>query len=418
MSAINELPEEREAQTEKNRYNFSRKLHQESVIAHFKGYIEWQRKLRAGKITIDNEAEMPKFGPISINFDLTTGCNYRCPYCVDIELLNSGKKYSFETIQKTIDTLVDNGLKSVILIGGGEPTVHRDFGATVKYLTQKGLQIGIVSNGGYIEKIIEVASYFKKGDWVRFSLDAGTDKTFLGLHLPKNNVNLTIICQNVSKLREANQELEIGFSYIVAWEGIVANGVLLPANIDEMPIGSQLAKQSGFNYITFKPCMLKLEDRETLTHTENEEFTKNVLVRIKNSFEQAKQFADENFRVIYTKNLQALFDGKTDQFKSQPHHCHMQIFRQVVTPNGVYHCPAYRGFEKAKVGEADGFASEEKFASTVSENYKNLVTFDAKTQCANVVCFYNEANNWIEDFIESGKNIDEIDVCENDNFFL
>ncbi|MCK7510022.1 MAG: hypothetical protein MZV70_42290 [Desulfobacterales bacterium] len=42
-------------------------------------------------------AGLPKFGPISLNLDLTTACNFSCPHCVDSRLLNTGDYLDLET---------------------------------------------------------------------------------------------------------------------------------------------------------------------------------------------------------------------------------------------------------------------------------------------------------------------------------
>jgi len=273
-----------------------------------------------------------------------------------------------------------------------------------------------------MEKIIAVADILDKQDWVRLSLDAGTDKTFKALHRPKIDITLEKICRNVSRLKKLNKNLQAGFSYIITWEGIKIGGVNLPSNIDEIPLAAKLAKESGFDYISFKPCMIKIftTHNESLAHTENKKFKNSILKRIKNKIKQAEKISGNKIKVITTNNLRAIFggDAATTDFMSQPKHCHIQVFKHILTPSGIYHCSAYRGFEKAKIGEHEGVINKKYLGKTILDNYRNLINFNPEKQCRGVVCFRNRANRWIEDFIESGRSVNEIKACEDDNFFL
>ena len=162
-------------------HDFSSKLRQSSVIESLKKYITWQRN--AG--TTGAEHALPSLAPISINLDLTSACNFACPHCVDSKIINTGEYLSIEDVKHSLDTLKSRGLLSVILLGGGEPTLHKDFGKIVNYIKSIGLQLGIVTNGSRLGRVAKVAALLEKHDWVRVSLDAASQETFVKLHRPK-----------------------------------------------------------------------------------------------------------------------------------------------------------------------------------------------------------------------------------------
>jgi MoaA/NifB/PqqE/SkfB family radical SAM enzyme len=130
-------------------HDFSSKLRQKSVINRLREYISWQRDQEVHP----SRQDIPSFGPISINLDLTSACNFSCPHCVDSTIINTRSHLSLEDIKKTIRRLQSNGLLSVILLGGGEPTLHPDVEEVVRYLKRKKLQVGIVTNGSRLDKI-------------------------------------------------------------------------------------------------------------------------------------------------------------------------------------------------------------------------------------------------------------------------
>jgi hypothetical protein len=48
----------------------------------------------------------------------------------------------------------------------------------------------------------------------------------------------------------------------------------------------------------------------------------------------------------------------------------------------------------------------------------SILTFDAEEECKDVGCFYNWSNWWVEEFIHSGEDVQQIEKLEDDNFFL
>jgi MoaA/NifB/PqqE/SkfB family radical SAM enzyme len=243
-------------------HDFSSKLRQRSTVQRLKEYIQWQRDLEGNFSSI----EPPVHSPISINLDLTSACNYSCPFCVDSRLINAGKTLALKDIKKLIDTLHVRGLLSVILIGGGEPTLHPDFEAVVETIKDKGIQIGIATNGSRLEKIETIADRLGEKDWVRISMDAADEETFKELHHPRAKITLHQMLAQAKKIKEKNRRVSLGYSYVIVWEGVNIAGKRLKPNIQEMPRAVELAKGYSFDYVSFKPCLVRGEEsqRETL----------------------------------------------------------------------------------------------------------------------------------------------------------
>jgi MoaA/NifB/PqqE/SkfB family radical SAM enzyme len=397
-------------------HDFSSKLRQDGTLQRLKDYIQWQR--RCGVDASDQG--LPIFSPISINLDLTSACNFSCPFCVDSKLINAGKNLALEEVKKTINTLHSHGLLSVILIGGGEPTLHKDFGEIVRYIKSKRLQIGIVTNGSRLEKIEAVVEELKEKDWIRISIDAAGEGVFKELHLPKTQVTLSRILEKAKKVKKKNPVVSLGYSFVVVWEGVEINGKRLPPNMEEMARSVELAREFSFDYISFKPCLVRLNEsqRETLLKNVGKTKEEEIIDQIRVALQEAKRFAGDQVKILESSNLKAMLNRETDRIKRQPKRCHMQFFRTVVTPFGIFHCPAFRGVEEARIGEPDGYLSETKFKKSLKRTAQSIMTFDAEKECEDVGCFYNRTNWWLEEFIHSKKEIHELEKVEDDNFFL
>jgi MoaA/NifB/PqqE/SkfB family radical SAM enzyme len=397
-------------------HDFGSKLRQDAILQRLKDYIQWQRDCEI----VASDRGLPMFSPISINLDLTSACNFSCPFCVDSKLINAGKTLTLEQAKKTIHTLHSHGLLSVILIGGGEPTLHRDFGEIVRYIKSERLQVGIVTNGSQLERVEAVVEELEEKDWIRISVDAAGEEVFKALHVPKTRVTLGGILEKAKKVKKRNPLVSLGYSFVVVWEGVEINGKRLRANLDEMTRSVELAREFSFDYVSFKPCLVRWNEsqRETLLKNVVKTKEEEIIDQIKIHLQEARHAAGDQIKILESSNLKAMLNRETDQIKRQPGRCHMQFFRTVVTPFGIFHCPAFRGVEAARVGKPDGYLSETKFRESVRWAAKSILTFDARKECKDIGCFYNRTNWWLEEFIHSKKDVHDLEKVENDNFFL
>ncbi|MFB3884575.1 MAG: radical SAM protein [Thermodesulfobacteriota bacterium] len=397
-------------------HDFGSKLRQDSSLRRLKDYIRWQREFDVD----DPDRGFPMFSPVSINLDLTSACNFSCTFCVDSKLINSGKTLDLGDVKETIDTLQSHGLLSVILIGGGEPTLYKNFEEIVRYIKEKALQIGIVTNGSRLEKIERVADVLREKDWIRISIDAAEEGTFKRLHHPRTKVTLDRVLEKAKRTKERNPAVSLGYSFVIVWEGVEIGGKRLSSNIEEMAKSAELARAFSFDYISFKPCLVRMEEshRETLLKDVEKKREEKIIDQIRTHLREANDSAGDDLKILESSNLKAMLNLETDQIKKQPKRCHLQFFRTVVTPFGIFHCPGFRGVEEARIGESEGYLSEMKLRETLKKTAQSIITFDAEEECKDVGCFYNHTNWWLEEFIRSKRNVEELERVENDNFFL
>jgi wyosine [tRNA(Phe)-imidazoG37] synthetase (radical SAM superfamily) len=396
-------------------HDFSAKLRQASAAGHLRDYVVWRRNIAA-----QQSAPIPPAGPISINLDLTAACNFACPHCVDSGIINTGEALETADVIGSIDTLVRHGLRSVIVIGGGEPTLHKEFEALVRHMKSQKLQVGIVTNGTFLDKVRAVAGCLEAKDWVRISIDAASQDTFERAHRPRTAVQLADILRNAQKVKKANPVVSLGYSFVIVWEGIWLKGSQLTPNVEEMADAVRLASGHAFDYVSFKPCLIRLGDskKESLLHDTTSETELGIRQAVQAGLERARQAADGNIKLLESVNLQALLRAEVVKLKNQPRRCHMQFFRTVLTPVGIYHCPALRGVEKARIGSPRGYLDEERFAQTRAALAQSIDMFDAHVECSEVGCFYHHANCWLDDFVSSGNDVGSLETVTDDNFFL
>ncbi len=401
-------------------HDFTAKLRHPRVLPQVLDYVKWRRAVRAGEEKGLAMAQIPEHAPISINLDLTTACNYRCDHCIDWDILNSKVRHEEQIVRDSIARMAERGLQSVILIGGGEPTIYPGFVSIVPFLKELGLQVAIVSNGSRNDRLLKVIEYMDEGDWIRLSLDSASNDLFEKMHRPKNRkVTLDLICDGVPLLKEKNPKVPIAFSFIITWKGALRDDVAIHENLHEIYEAAERAKRSKFDYISYKPFLERTESGSEIMSPEKAENKRQVVARIKEEIARAKDLEDDTFRIVESINLTLLENGNWTDYTNQPKNCHMQALRQVLTPSGLYNCPAHRGVEKAKISPKDGYKDAATITATAQSLAQIIEEFDASEECKEVTCLYNSVNWWVEDLINSDTPLESVPAqTERDDLFL
>ena len=405
-------------------HDFAAKLRQPSLLARLQGYVRWQARVRAaqaaGQPVADLMRELDDV-PISINLDLTTACNYACDHCVDFEILNTGARYDHEKLLSSLELLAARGLKSVIVIGGGEPTTYPKFEEAMIRMKDLGLKLGLVTNGTGMAKVRDIAHRLDAKDWVRLSLDSGTDATFQAMHKPRKAITLDQICEGIPPVKAVNRVTKIGFSYIIVWRGCTANDAAITENVHEMYTAAERARRYGFDYISFKPFLVRADENnaEIVDITQQSNRVADVMGAIRQQLDLSKRLETDAFKVVESTNLRVLANNSFRNYTRQPQQCHMQLFRQVLSPLGLFNCPVYRHVEKARIGDKHAWADEAAAAASQEGTAKLIQSFDAAHECREVTCLYNNANWFIEDLIRHPEKLDELlPVEEREDWFL
>lgn len=232
--------------------------------------------------------------PIYVEIGTTNRCNHRCIYCaLDQWVGKNVRDIDSEVMLSNIKDMALHGVKSVMLAGEGESVLHKDIGLFVKTAKEYGIDISITTNGGQYtpEKINSTLPYLS---WLRFSLDAGTAKTYSEVHRVKEEEFervLSHIRYVVNLKHKNNYHVVIGIQTLI-----------LSKNIDELPRLAEIAKEIGVDNIQLKPYSKHPLSINDLTA----DYSKmGTLER------QVGALQDENFQVMLrAKTIERLFSKR------------------------------------------------------------------------------------------------------------
>jgi len=92
-----------------------------------------------------------KFIPLVVSWNLTRKCNLKCSHCYINATPNELKgELTTEEGKRLIDQIAQVS-RPLLILSGGEPLLRKDVYELVRYGTEKGLRMGLGSNGGLID---------------------------------------------------------------------------------------------------------------------------------------------------------------------------------------------------------------------------------------------------------------------------
>jgi MoaA/NifB/PqqE/SkfB family radical SAM enzyme len=252
-------------------------------------HIDRIADLRAGRDAV----------PTHVQLIISDLCNQDCHFCAyrseqgfSSELFgiegnkNPARFIPTDKCKEIIDDCAAVGVKAMQFTGGGEPTVHPDHLEIIGYAQQLGLGTSLVTNGVRL-KDHEV---FRKLDWLRISLDAGSPTTY---ERTRKSKMWSKVLQHM-KLVGTFEKPFFGVGYVVT-----------PENFDEIVEGCALALEAGARYIRFSAVF----------STEGSKPYAEIYPTIKARIDVARRmFASDEFQVIdlFGDRLGDLDEGRPD----------------------------------------------------------------------------------------------------------
>jgi len=83
---------------------------------------------------------------LSIRLETSLACNLRCTYCCNSSGIASQNEMKYDELTNLVDQAKQLGAKSIVVIGGGEPTIYPQFRQLIQYIHAAGLVPVIFTN--------------------------------------------------------------------------------------------------------------------------------------------------------------------------------------------------------------------------------------------------------------------------------
>lgn len=181
--------------------------------------------------------------PITADIEPTNACNINCQWCYPMQ---TGFREEYKAHMNKDRLLAlpgflkEWGVKCAQVTGGGEPLFHPEIQPFFKEMKRVELPLGLITNGVLLRSpIIDIVHDF--ADWIGFSMDAGTAKTWSKLKgSPEKNFDR--ILTNMDELNRRKQGVRVAYKYLIN-----------PQNFREVLEAARIAKESGCDDFHLRP---------------------------------------------------------------------------------------------------------------------------------------------------------------------
>ncbi len=183
-------------------------------------------------------------GPYHLELDWVDKCNARCFFC-NSENLHNGKSILWPRAEEILTEAVENGLRSIRLAGGGEPTLHPHLPDLFRFLTDRGVALDQLTTNGtqFTDRVLESMSDLTVGN-VSVSLNYTNRETYeKGMGLPAKFFDRAVeMTRKVSELKKRNPN----------FKRLVIQFFVYKPTIELIPEMYRLGRELGADLIPFK----------------------------------------------------------------------------------------------------------------------------------------------------------------------
>jgi MoaA/NifB/PqqE/SkfB family radical SAM enzyme len=227
--------------------------------------------------------------PVHCIVGFTTYCNHRCVWCYAgyaVEDPRHNVKTDPETLLEALREMRENGLKSVSLVGEGEPLIHPQAAEMIRRIAELGIEIGIYTNGVHLDGA-NLDALLDCARFVRLSFNGSTPQEYARIHQTPEEDFHTVVANARELLRRRRDR---------RFPTLGAQCVINQDNFDAPYRYAGKWKGVGADYVAFKPAYKNEINRE---HEANQ-VQLDVAIE---SAEKALALADDRFQV-YVKTAQ------------------------------------------------------------------------------------------------------------------
>jgi len=160
----------------------------------------------------------PRILPPCLEIDLTNSCNQDCIYCCSAEHRKSNpSKAKYDDFIKLLDDLAEWNLKnsvgkltSIVFVGGGEPTLFKNYEYIIKHSIDLGFSTSLVTNGTRLDKLLNIGpEYIKKMQWIGVDLDSANENLYNLVRLPKGPGQFDQVKKNIQLITKIGGKVDI-----------------------------------------------------------------------------------------------------------------------------------------------------------------------------------------------------------------
>ncbi len=300
--------------------------------------------------------------PVHIRVKPINLCNHNCWYCAyrtdNVVLGDQMDEKDQIPKQKMIELahdFVEMGVKAVTFSGGGEPLLYKPLPEIIDILAAGGIRIASLTNGSNLKGKIADA-FAKHGTWVRISIDAWDDESYVKSRGAKEN-DFSKLMENIKAFTARETKCVLGVSFIVGQE-----------NCKHIAEVCTLLKECGVDHVKISGAVVSNDAAG------NNSYHSSIKNEVAKQISAAQMIESERFKILnYYHDLEERFEKK---YNTCPF---LQLLTVVGADQYVYTCQDKAYTESGKMGSIVDRSFKDYWFSDESQIF--LSHFDPSVKC-------------------------------------
>jgi wyosine [tRNA(Phe)-imidazoG37] synthetase (radical SAM superfamily) len=273
----------------------------------------------------DDWEKMKKIYPLYVEISPVGACNHRCTFCAVDYIGYKPTRLSLESIERILAEMGQQGVKSVMFAGEGEPMLHKEIDHMVVAAAAAGIDTAMTTNASilsdaFVEHALPLMS------WIKASVNAGTAETYARIHQTKES-EFGRVLANLRRMVDARRSG--GYSCVLG-----AQILLLPENATEVETLARICRDEiGLDYLVVKPySQHAFSVTQLYQHTNYQGYA--------GLRSQLEALNTDRFSVVYRENTMKKHD-QGDAHRYSRCYATPAFWAYIMSTGAVYGCSAY-----------------------------------------------------------------------------
>jgi len=337
-----------------------------------------------------------RIAPVHIDMGISKFCNINCVFCYGVYQNRKKTIIKKDALLQTMRDAGEIGVRSIAIIGDGEPTVNPYFYEALKVGKESGLSLATSTSGVLLDNYDKRLAVLENTEWMRFCLAAGTKEQYKQFHRVDQFDKVRRNIEAMVNLRDSR-----GLECDIGLQAVYVPGIMNDAMIDE----AKLAVDLGVDYFVIKQCSLP----EGNQRVGDVEFNPIEYDNPKNveALKIAESYSTERTKIIPKWNV--IKQKGTKDYKGCPS---IPLISEISGNGDWYPCGYMFGekpeFDEYRFGNLHEKSLKEIFESDrywdIIEKMKN---YDVQNDCAGC-CRQDQVNRFIDNYLNKPKGINFI----------
>ena len=325
----------------------------------------------------ENWQELKKVYPIYVEISPYGGCNHRCTFCALDYMGYENIGLDFEVLKGALTNMAQNGVKSVMFAGEGEPLLFKDLDLIVEHCSSVGIDTSLTTNFVPLNKK-NIHRCVENCSWIKVSLNAGTAKSYAEIHRTKE-LDFERVMNNLKYALEHRKANNLTCT-------IGVQMLLLPENRDEAVVLAKKCKELGVDYLVIKPYS-QHNFSKTVKYADID-YSSMMDVE-----EELKDLNSETFNIVFRANTMKKHVQKQQTYST----CHSTPFfwGYIAADGKVFGCSAYLGDDKFCYGNIYDNTFSQIWESDKRKQSYEYVKSELDIQSCRVNCRMDEVNSYL-----------------------